>query len=92
MPNVNEVWYHKSQEWTAFVWLDEWNPESVREDEEYVTLIVQKDGKYGTLGFVHGEQNGSIWFEHWMEKVQDSLPTNIKIAAWVHTHSKYGDC
>ena len=83
--------WQKTPELAAYLWLDRWNPLSVRNDVEYATIIVQKNGKYATIGFVRGEQNSAYELLVQLDNLNESglLPI-VKPVGWVHTHSAYG--
>ena len=81
----------ETEELAAYLWLDRWNPPSVKNDVEYATIIVRKGGKYATVGFERGVRNSVPEFEPFLDSlVESGQVPGVKPVAWVHTHSAYG--
>jgi hypothetical protein len=85
----NAHWY-SSERLAADTFLDQWNPPSIRNDQEFSTIIVKRGNKFAALGVVPGEQDTSFGLESYLDSFQRSGPLDTRVTAWVHTHSRWG--
>lgn len=82
-------WY-SSERMAAYTFLDQWNPQSIRNDQEFGTIIVKRGNKFAALGVVPGEQDTLFGLEPYLDSFQQSGPLDTRVTAWAHTHSRWG--
>ncbi len=86
---LDRLRWENTPQLAAHVFLDKWNPYSVKYDIEFYTVIVERNGEYAAMPAQVGERNSGGGFWQMYHDLKNDLPGDTRLVAWAHTHGKW---